>query len=430
MRSHLITIMVAAASLEAAAQGTIASRVAQAPNGVVRLQFDGRPGVCGNGRDVVAYRNAMFARNFQSYGGWHDTKCVAGPLRVTLAVSDGRATAVTTQVGGTWPEAGSSRVTDLGTVSPTDASSYFFSLVPGLEAESGKDRLLLPAVLADDAPVIQPLLGLARNESRALNTRRQAIQWLGLLGDASIVAPLVAFARADANEDGSGKAGKKSLASSALSALSQLDGGAGVPSLIDLARTGSTAVRRDAVFWLGQCDDPRARTTLHAIIENRSEDDKVRAHAIFSLSHGGDVPASEYAWLRSSYSRLDADNIKEAVLQGMTEDGATGGRWLLERARDENESTKLRKTALFWAGQGDAAPTSEIVKVYREADVPAVREHAIFVLSQRKDDTATDALIRIAREDGDRKMRSKALFWLAQMNDPKVTKLITDMVLK
>ena len=52
------------------------------------------------------------------------------------------------------------------------------------------------------------------------------------------------------------------------------------------------------------------------------------------------------------------------------------------------------------------------------------------MLSQRQDDAATDALMRIAREDKDNRMRSKALFWLAQKKDPRVTKLISDLVLK
>src|ERR671914_1989685 len=159
----------------------VASRVAQAPDGVVRLQVDSRMGVCGNGRDVVGYRNAIFARNFQSIGGhWNDSRCVPGPLRVTLTVADGQVTQVRTQVGGAW-RATDSRVTDLGTVPPDQASSYFFSLVPRLESGSSKDRTLLPAVLANDAPVIQRLLTLARDERRAEHTRRQAILWIGLL---------------------------------------------------------------------------------------------------------------------------------------------------------------------------------------------------------------------------------------------------------
>src|SRR5918992_5466146 len=94
----------------------VASRVAQAPDGVVRLQVDSRMGVCGNGRDVVGYRSAIFARNFQSIGGqWHDSRCVPGPLRVSLTVEDGQVMNVSTRVGGSW-EPTESRVTDLGVV--------------------------------------------------------------------------------------------------------------------------------------------------------------------------------------------------------------------------------------------------------------------------------------------------------------------------
>ena len=169
---------------------------------------------------------------------------------------------------------------------------------------------------------------------------------------------------------------------------------------------------------------------LHRVIEDTKEDTRVRAHAIFALSHGGDTPTSEFNYLRDIYSRLDEDKLKEAVFQGMGEDGGAGGRWLIERARDGRERTSLRKNALFWAGQGDAAPTADLVSVYQDADDSGLKEHAIFVLSQRRDKAATDALIRIAREDKDTRMRGKALFWLAQMKDPRVTGLISDLILK
>ena len=38
-----------------------------------------------------------------SYGTWHDSKCVPGPLRVTLSVAGGQVTRVQTQVGGAGP---------------------------------------------------------------------------------------------------------------------------------------------------------------------------------------------------------------------------------------------------------------------------------------------------------------------------------------
>jgi HEAT repeat protein len=106
------------------------------------------------------------------------------------------------------------------------------------------------------------------------------------------------------------------------------------------------------------------------------------------------------------------------------------GRWLIERALDRGERLKLRKSALFWAGQREATPTPELIRAYRQAEEPDLREHAIFVLSQRQDDAATDALLRIAREDPDKSMRGKALFWLAQKDDPRVKKLIADLLLR
>jgi HEAT repeat protein len=209
-----------------------------------------------------------------------------------------------------------------------------------------------------------------------------------------------------------------------------LEGSIGVPALIELARTGSVGTRRSAVFWLGQNGDPRALRMLHTVIENPNEDSGVRSHAIFSLTHAGDTPESEFAYLRALYPRLDDDELKEAIIQGMQEDEGAGGRWLIERALDTRESSKLRKAALFWAGQREATPTSELVRVYRESDDRSLREHAIFVLSQRQDDAATNELLRIAREDRDTDMRSKALFWLAQKDDSRVKKLIADIITK
>ena len=409
---------------------SLASRVASAPDGIVRIQTESRIGTCGDGKDVIGYRNALFARNFQSIGGqWRDNRCVPGPLRVSVTVERGRVTAMRTQVGGVWPST-ESRVTDLGVAAPAEASAYFFSLVPLLEREGGKDRLLIPAVLADHAPVLPPLLALARDERRAEHTRRAAIQWLGLVGDASVIPTLVQFAREDGGDDDDRKSRKKGLGSGAMAALGTLDGDIGVPALIDLAQTGGVGTRHDAVFWLGQNGDPRARRTLHAVIENAREVGKVRSHAIFSLSHGSDTPESEFAYLRGLYARLDDDRLKDAVIQAMQQDEGAGGRWLVERALDSREPLKLRKSALFWAGQREATPTADLVRAYREGDDRGLREHAIFVLSQRQDDAATDALLKIAREDRDTDMRGKALFWLAQKDDPRVKKLIADLVLK
>ena len=122
--------------------------------------------------------------------------------------------------------------------------------------------------------------------------------------------------------------------------------------------------------------------------------------------------------------------MKDQILQGMAEDRSMGGSWLLSTARDQRQPIETRKKALFWAGQREATPTREIVAFYLGASEASLKEHAIFVLSQRKDDAAFNELMRIAKEDSDRRMRGKALFWLGQKEDPRVANLIGEKLAK
>jgi hypothetical protein len=422
----------------ALAQNTLVERIGKAPDGVVRVQFAGRPGTCGDGRDVIGFRKALFAESFQSIGNWEAPNCRPGPVRVALTVANGKVTSVKTYVGGDRPRT-NDRVTDVGVVPSSEAASYFFALIPQIEGSGRRDksRLLLPAVLADDPSAVPRLITLARDESRAQETRRQSIQWIGLLGDAKVVPMLVGFASGggaaptgDDIDENDMAPGKKGLATAAMAALSMLEDGAGVPALIDLARSGTSGTRASAVFWLGQSGDPRAFAALHGVIENGKEDERIRARAIFSLANGDDTPDNEYSYLRAIYPRLTSDKLKEAIFQGMSEKRSGGSAWLIERARDNSEPLRLRKNALFWAGQRESTPTKDLVAFYRGTADPTLREHAIFVLSQRDDEASLNELMRIANSDADKQMRARALFWLGQKDDPRVTKLIGDRVLK
>jgi len=293
------------------------------------MQFDGRPGVCGDGQDLVGFGRALFAQDFQSFGRWEDRRCVPGPIRVTLYVAAHAVRRIRTQVGGAW-SAADAGVTDLGVVPSREASAYFFSLVPTLERANHKDRLLLPAVLADDADVTEPLLTLARDGNRVLDTRRSAVMWLGQLGDARVIPPLVEFARQDVDDEGNDKSGKKSLGGSAVMALSMLDGDIGVPPLIDLAKNAPQAgTRRNAVFWLGQNGDPRGMALIRSVIDDSNENQRVREHAIFALSQD--------------------DRSEDA------------GRFLVAHVRDPNQPMWLRSKALFWLAQKDDPQVRKLI---------------------------------------------------------------------
>lgn len=430
----LAAVLISVASTSSAAQTSIAQRVARAPDGVVHVQYASRAGACGDGRDMIGLGHAFFMESIQSYGGgWTAERCKPGPVRVALSVTGGRVTQLKTYVGGSW-SGGSGRITDLGIVPSTEAAEYFFGLVPQLDVSGKRDRLLLPAVLADDPSAVARLTELARDPARTRDIRRESIHWMGLLGDASVVPTLVSFVRqtsgtaASVDDDDDEGPGEDGIGTAAVAALSFVQNHAGIPALIDFARTGPAWSRRSAVFWLGQSGDPRALAVLHTIIENPKETDAVRSRAIFSLSHGDSIPSAEFAYLRNIYPRLASTKLKEAILMGMSEDRSASGGWLLEKARDRSESMESRKKALFWAGQRRSTPTKDIADFYRTTSENELREHAIFVLSQRDDEAALNELLRIARDDSDKRMRGKAMFWLAQKDDPRVAKMISDRV--
>ncbi len=217
MRALMVSSMLAAATTRAAAQGSLAARAGAVRDGVVRMEYAARPGVCGDGHDMVSIGHAYFSRQVESWGTHSNAECRPGPLRVAITMEGGQPVRFVSEVGGSWRSV-DGKVTDLGEVSPREASAYLFSLVPTLEKVSYRDRLILSAALAADAPVVEPLKALARNEDRTTQTRRQAIQFLAIVGDASVIPDLVRFARnRDAGE-------RKSLSGAAVAALAETAG--------------------------------------------------------------------------------------------------------------------------------------------------------------------------------------------------------------
>jgi hypothetical protein len=427
---HVALLVVALApALRAQAGPSLARRVAQSPDGEVRMTYASRPSACGDGRDVVAISDRfMMTRTMESFGRWSDMHCVHGPARVTLTVRDHAVVDLRTFIGGSWPS-GTERVTDLGRVSAGEAADYFLTLAPTLGPSRRNDPLLAAAV-ADSANVSPEMLRIARTTSVPREARRRAVHWAGLLGDASTVAPLVAMARTSeegrSNPDDVGPG--DSMEGAAVSALAMIPDDAGVPALMDLARRASISVRKGAVFWLGQGESRAGRELVRTIAANDDEPETLRGAAIFSLGQGPEASSADDAFLRNLFGRLTSERLKDRLLMSVSQHQSTdGARWLLAQARDERQPMEVRRKAVFWAGQGQAT-VADLTALYSATTEARLREHIIFVLSQRNEESATASLISIARSDTDREMRRKALFWLAQKDDPRVTKLITDLV--
>jgi hypothetical protein len=218
--------------------------------GQARLSFATRPGVCGNGRNINIVR---------STDDW-ESDCEHGPARLVLEWRAGTLVNARTYVGGRWREAGAG-VVDLGEVSPTEAADFLLDLARRVPGGVGED-LVFPATLADGVEVWPRLAGIARDRSLPRETRKSAVFWLGqAAGDQAVQAlgDLVEGAGEDVD-----------LQEHAVFALSQLRDGGGVDALLKIARTHRSAkVRKSAMFWLAQSDDPRVVALFEEILRTR-----------------------------------------------------------------------------------------------------------------------------------------------------------------
>jgi hypothetical protein len=249
--------VIASLVLALALQGGLADRVAAAPDGEVRFSFATRAGVCGNGRNVISLEcdDGTCGRHRISSGNYYDDDetgcpCEPGPARIALAKRGGQIRRVRTRVGGAWRPATDAPVTDLGAVPAVAAARYLLDLAARGAGDAGHDAVF-PAVLADSVTVWPDLLRLARVTTVPRETRRSAVFWLGQAAGEAATRGLTELVD-DSSVD-------LEVKESAVFALSQLRRDEGVAALIRVARThASPSVRKKALFWLGQSDDPRA----------------------------------------------------------------------------------------------------------------------------------------------------------------------------
>jgi HEAT repeat protein len=414
--------MVAAVLVAAPRLGgqSIADRVAAVKDGLVEMTYAARPDACGDGRDVTALGKLYMVYPSLQGRGWGNANCTFGPARAVVTRRDGETTLIRTHVG---PVRHDAAARDLGPVSAREAATYFLGIASSANGRVATNALMA-AAFADSTDLWRPLLSLARNDTRSRDTRSSALYWLSGVAPPDAVPELAGIAR--------GGTEPRWLREGAIMTLGQMNNGAGVPTLIEMTKRDADErwVREKAIFWLGNADDDRARATVRAIATSDTVARDLRGQAIFALGfldqQGGNGP-----FLRSLYPRLDDNQLKDKVIQAVAqlEDDADQ-RWLVDRVLDANERVDLRKQALFWRGQRESVPLGDLLALYPRLDSRELREHYVFVVSQRHESAAVDKLIDLARNDADREIRAKATFWLGQSRDPRAMKFLEDRISK
>jgi hypothetical protein len=219
--------------------------------------------VCGNGAGVISFHcvnGTCGNQRITTNSDWEDDggpcPCEPGPVRLALQVTSGRVTRLRSYVGGRWKVADG--VTDLGIVSAADAARFLVDLARAGDGRAAEDAIF-PVTLADSVTVWPDLVSLAREASVRSRVRNQAVFWLSQAAGEAAVKDLTDMVGDDTLD--------RDVREHAVFALSQQSHDVGVPALIQIARSNrDPGVRRKAMFWLGQTNDPRALALFEEIL--------------------------------------------------------------------------------------------------------------------------------------------------------------------
>jgi HEAT repeat protein len=145
----------------------------------------------------------------------------------------------------------------------------------------------------------------------------------------------------------------------------------------------------------------------------------------------GAVGAAEAArYLMDIAARGTPHAGAKAILPAVLADSAVVWPELLAIARDsDTRSRGTRREALMWLSRfASGAVAGRPNDPFVEDDEPRTDEedlkiHAVFVLSQLRNDGGVPELLDIARNNRSTRVRSSAMFWLGQSGSPRAIEL-------
>jgi HEAT repeat protein len=145
----------------------------------------------------------------------------------------------------------------LGQHETAENAAFLRALYGRLKSQELKKRVLFSLSQMGGEENGRWLLGVARDTSQALEMRKQALFWAGQ-GGVSIAELTRLY----------GTVSDREMREQLIFVYSQRDESAALEKLIEIAkRDPSPELRKRAVFWLGQSDDPRAVQAIQDIID-------------------------------------------------------------------------------------------------------------------------------------------------------------------
>lgn len=223
----------------------------------------------------------------------------------------------------------------------------------------------------------------------------------------------------------------RSVRRAAIEALSRMPGDAAINALQQFMTDSDEDIQSAAVRSLMRNDSPRARAAMRSLIDKRDAPERQRLEAIQSFDRDNTTP-EDAAYLRGLFNRQgESDRIKEAIIRALaqvpTEENLT---FLLNIAKNPNESSSLRASALRRVTSRQNLSTDDLIKLYDASDSRSMRNSLVEALGQRPEPAAINKMLDIVKFSTDPDVRSNTIQILLRKKDPVITQKVLDLISK
>src|SRR5262245_30830109 len=240
---------------------------------------------------------------------------------------------------------------------------------------------------------------LDRTDECSVQLRRSAAMMLARRADSASAAILANVARNDASLD---------VRVEAIQWLPRMPGTIGLNAIEEVLRTSDEErVQRAAIGALMSSDNPRARSSVRAILERRDASERLRVEALSRYDRDRSN-ADDAAFLKALYALTESERVKESILNAIARIGGNDD-FLMGVVRSENEPYAMRAAALGRVSRSGTISIADLSRLYDAADSRGMREQIINALAGRKETEATDKLVDIAKNSTDYNARRMAI---------------------
>jgi HEAT repeat protein len=222
----------------------------------------------------------------------------------------------------------------------------------------------------------------------------------------------------------------RSVRLSAVDLLSRMPDDAAIAALQDLMKDDDQQVQSAAVRALIRSDNPNARAAMRTgVIDRRDASERQRVDAIQSFDRDNSTP-EDAAYLRSLYNRPgESERVKDAVISALSRMPSDENmKFLLDIAKNPNESSYLRSNALRRVTSRQNLSTDDLIKLYDATDSRSMRQSLVEALGQRPEAAATNKMLDIVKLSTDPEVRSNAIQILLRKKDPAITAKVLELI--